>query len=99
METTWSLSSRPETSTLSMRWLRGLLVIALEPQPALAGGVGQRLDPAVVLEAAAIEDHAVDALGLGSSGDELAHRLGGGQVGAALELRLQLLVQATGGAQ
>ena len=43
-----------------------------ELQPALAGGVGQRRDPAVVAVAAAVEHHGVDAGLLGALGDELA---------------------------
>src|SRR6202011_1174956 len=43
----------------------------LELQPALAGGVGQRLHPPVILESAAVEDDGLDALLLGPGSDEL----------------------------
>src|ERR1700712_3784440 len=45
---------------------------SLEFQPALARGIRQRSDPAAVGVAAPIEDHGVDARGLGALGDQLA---------------------------
>src|SRR5581483_10303808 len=53
----------------------------LDGQASLAGPVGERLDPAVVLIAAAIEDGALDAGGLRALGEQradprgLLHRL------------------------
>src|SRR3954447_3036050 len=40
-----------------------------ECQPAFAGRIGKRCDPSVVAVAAAVEDHGVDARGLGALGD------------------------------
>src|SRR5687768_11935368 len=92
METTWSLSSRLPMSILSIwRFIR-----LLELETALAGGVGEGLDAAVVLEAAAVEDHGLDALFPGARRDQLADRLGGGDVRAPLGVLLQGLVQGRG---
>src|SRR5580704_6540106 len=55
-----------------------------EIQPALAGGLGQGLDPAVIEIAAAVEHDVLDALLFGAFGDELAHRLGRIDAGAGL---------------
>src|SRR5687768_2858674 len=89
METTWSLSSRLPMSILSLwRFMR-----LLELETALAGGVGKGLDAAVVLEAAAVEDHGLDALFLRARRDQRADRLGGGDVGPALGVLLQRLVE------
>src|SRR5262249_28258711 len=71
----------------------------LELQPALAGGVGQGLDPAVVLEAAPVEHDGRDALLLRAARDELAHLLGRRDVRARLRAFAQLLVQRGGRAQ
>ena len=56
--------------------------VILEVQAALARRIRQRLDAAVIEIAAAVEHHVLDALGGGAFGDELAHRLGGLDVGA-----------------
>src|SRR5262249_10477833 len=69
-----------------------LLPVALELQPALAGGVGQGLDPPVVLEPAAVEDHGLDPLLLGPGRDQRAHGLGRGHVRAPIRLRPACLV-------
>src|SRR6185437_6926160 len=66
----------------------------LEIEAALAGGVGQGLDPAMEEIAAAVEDHRADTGRLGALGDELADRRRGGLVGAALEALAQALVDA-----
>src|SRR4051794_32539960 len=47
-----------------------------ELQAALAGAVSQGRDSAGVLVAGTVEDHALDALGLGPLGDELTDGLG-----------------------
>src|SRR5262245_47477930 len=102
METTWSLSSRLATSIFSaitLIWLTRSFVLPLELQARLARGVGEGLDAAVVLEAAAVEHHLLDALLLGAAGDEAAHFLGGRDVAAALELALHVLVARGGGAE
>src|SRR5262245_25328219 len=49
-----------------------------------AGGLGQRLDPAVIREAAAVEDDRFEPLLLQARGHHLADRLGGRQVAARL---------------
>ena len=64
MDTTVSFRS---SSAASIFWLKSNMS---ELQPRFAGRVGDRLDPAVVQEAAAVEDHARDALGLQSLGDD-----------------------------
>src|SRR5688572_5320293 len=58
--------------------------VSLEVQTALTGGVGQRLDAAVIEIAAAVEHDVLDAFFLGAFGNQLADRLGGVDVGAAL---------------
>src|SRR5262245_51306154 len=94
METTWSLSSRLPTSIFSaitLIWLTRSFA-SLELQPRLARGVGEGLDAAVVLEAAAVEHHLLDALLLRAARDQPAHFLRGRHVAAALELALHVLV-------
>ena len=49
--------------------------VLLELEPALAGGIGQRLDAAVVDVGAAVEHDLTDALCCGALGDQLADRL------------------------
>src|SRR5262249_28123741 len=61
------------------------VLIRLELEAALARGIGQRLDAAVVAIGAAVEHHGLDALFAGALGDELAHRLRGVDVGAGLD--------------
>src|SRR5207253_4933422 len=62
-------------------------VPSLKLQAALAGGVGQRLDPAVKQIGAAIEDDAVDAGRLGPLGEELPDGARRGRIGAGLQVR------------
>src|SRR6266568_5925637 len=68
-------------------------------QPAFARGVGQGLDPAVVLEPAPVEDDRGDALLLRAAGDELPHLLGRAHVAPPLDLGLQVLVEGGCGAE
>src|SRR5262245_32982011 len=70
-----------------------------EVEAALARGIGQRLDPAVVEIAAAVEHHVLDPLGRGPLRHQLAHRLGGFDIGAGLEAAAHLLFQRGGGCQ
>src|SRR5438128_1925036 len=56
----------------------------LEDQPGSPCCVGQCLHPSVVLEAAAVEHHALDPLGLRPLGQQLADDLGGGDVATRL---------------
>ena len=65
------------------------LLAALELQPRFAGRIGQRLDAAVVQVTAAIENHALDALGDGGLGDGLADFPGLGNVAAGLQFECQ----------
>src|SRR3954447_2195483 len=78
ISTTRSWRSRPAWLTVrSMVWIGMKFVrVGLERQSGLAGGFGEGLDAAVVLIAAAIEDSALDAGGLGALGQGLAD-LGG----------------------
>src|SRR3954470_20733702 len=87
ISTTRSWRSRPEAemdrSGAAMRVFEGS---GLYLQAALAGAVGEGLDAAVVLVAAAIEHRGLDARGLRALGQQLAggggllHRLEGAQV-------------------
>ena len=61
---------------------------SLEVQAALAGGVGEGLDAAVVLVAAAVEDRGLDAGGLGALGEQRADAGGLLHLGEALEVAL-----------
>src|SRR5262249_37311514 len=67
----------------------------LELQSRFAGCIRERLDPAVVAEAGAIEDDRLDAGGLRPLGDELADR--GGIVGLRPGRRAELLLEARRG--
>src|SRR5919204_1760637 len=90
ISTTRSCRSRPSPETVRstklITWSRPR-VADLEAQPALTGSVGQGLDAAVVLVAAAVEHGGLDAGGLGALGQQLAgplgllHRLQRAQVG------------------
>src|SRR5262245_7514868 len=68
----------------------------LEAQAAIARTIGQGLDPAVILVAATIEHHCLDAGLDGAFGNELADRRGGSLVGPGLQRGLQLLFKARG---
>src|SRR5579864_6007227 len=98
-ETIFSWNSLPRSSpprrSRSMR-----IPIVLELQSGLAGGVGQRLDAAMVQIAAAVEDDAAHPGGGGALGHRAAHGGGrGGVGGVALERALQLALGARGGGQ
>src|SRR6478609_8633651 len=88
ISTTRSWRSRPAGETdLSGAAIRGFLrVEGLEGQAALAGALGQGLDTAVVLVAAAVEDGGLDARGTRALGQQrtgpagLLHRLERAQV-------------------
>src|SRR5262245_34218873 len=69
---------------------------ASEAQPALARSIRQRLDPAVVEIAAAVEHHLLDAFRHRPFGQQLADRLGGGDVGAGLEASPHVLLDRGG---
>src|SRR5229473_2284827 len=77
--------------------VRAMKALSLENEPALAGGVGQGLDPAMEEIAAAVEHDGGDAGGLGALGDELADGRRGGPVGALLQALAQALVDARRG--
>src|SRR5919199_1776302 len=62
----------------------------LEVEAALAGGVGQGLDPAVIDVAAAVEHDRLDPGRLGALGEQLAHRNGSLDRRTGLELAAQL---------
>src|SRR5918993_5410328 len=102
--TALKLNRRPPLTTLATRliWttrsssasllgsMRATWVSPLEVEAGFAGGIGERLDPPVVPEPGSIEDHALDAGGLGPPGHEPADdgRLLGLAGGGALELLL-----------
>src|SRR3954468_22431470 len=94
ISTTRSWRSRPELETersgaaMKSFEVSGQMVAAIsEVQAALAGALGEGLDAAVVLVAAAIEHGGLDAGGLRALGEQLAglagllHRLEAAQVG------------------
>src|SRR5690606_30199 len=72
---------------------------ASEYQAARAGSIGQRLDPAVIAIAAAVEHHRLHPGAPGPLGDQFADLLGRRSVGAALEPRAQLGLQGRGGGE
>src|SRR5215207_2859284 len=71
-------------------------LIRLELQAAFAGGVGEGLDPAVVLAPAAVERDLRDAGRFGAVGDRAADELGGGDVAAVLQLPAHLAARRGG---
>src|SRR5438477_5564517 len=81
-----SLRSRPWGSRAIFRFPSS------EFQSALTRGFGQRLDAAVVEIAAAVEHHVLDALRRRALRDQLADRLGGGDVGAGLMTAAHVLL-------
>src|SRR5437660_1422816 len=68
-----------------------------EVQAALARRVGKRLDPAVKQIGTAVEHHIPDPLGERTLGNERADRLGGGNVGARLEVVAHGFFERRGG--
>ena len=99
-----SSRSRSRRAPLALRAALAAICLPCLPSPqncqaALAGGVGQRLDPAVIEIAAAVENDLLDPGGLGALGDQLADLLRRLLVGAGLQLALQLLVERRGGGQ
>src|SRR5919205_592181 len=70
ISTTRSWRSRPELET--ERSGAAMKSLSLESQAALAGALGEGLDAAVVLVAAAVEHRGVDAGGLGTLGEQAA---------------------------
>ena len=81
----------PCRDRLAVPW--ELLVLKL--QAALAGALGQGLDPTMILVAAAIEHHRLDAGFLGALGQQQADPARRLAVGAGLQLGAQTLVQAS----
>src|SRR6185437_3018042 len=93
---TWSLYSPPAWSCgAALGSLLAAMAMAppLELQPGFAGGIGERLDAAVIEIAVAVEHHHGDALLQQARRDAGADGLGGGGVAAVLELLAQLLLQ------
>src|SRR5687768_15129005 len=90
--------SRPPRSPFSPRAICPGIPF-LELQTALAGPVGERLDPPVIEIAAAVEHHRLDAGRLGALCDEEPDLLGRVLVRAGLELRLQVVVEGGSGGE
>src|SRR6185437_6836344 len=92
MWTSLSTNSLSRSSSRSRRRSRGSrAMLSVRPQsseiqPALAGGVGQGLDPAMKQIAAAVEHDVLDAFFLRPLRDQLADRLRRVDAGAGLEL-------------
>src|SRR4051812_8693351 len=84
-------------------WLRVLCVRAIgtssEFQAALAGGIGQGLDPAMIEIGTAVEDNARDPGRLGALRDQLADGAGCIPVCARFQVRLDGGVEGRGGSQ
>src|ERR1700675_33641 len=78
-------SSPPLRPSRPVRAIRALSQI----EPALAGGVGQGLDPAVIHIGAAVANDPFDPRLLGALGEQLADRARRRGVGAGLQVRLQ----------
>src|SRR3954465_4784181 len=90
--TALKLNRRPPLTTLATRLIwttrsssvrrpgsilgNGFSLFELEVEPAFARGVSQRANTAVVAEAGAIEDDALDAGGLGALGEHPTDHLG-----------------------
>src|SRR5216683_4887785 len=75
-------------------------VRAIEPlseiEPALAGGVGQGLDPAVVEIGAAVEHDALDPGRLGAFGEQFPDRARRSFIGTGLQIRLEAGIEGRG---
>src|SRR5215469_5876558 len=86
-----SPSPRPRRSP----WVRAVraMMVPSEIEPALAGGVGQGLDPAMKQIGAAIEDDLLDPGCFGTLGHQLADGAGGGDVGPGLQASLQPAIE------
>src|SRR5439155_23009795 len=80
------------------RCVRAMRVLS-EIEPALAGGVGEGLDAAVIEIGATVEDDLCDPRRLGALGEELADRRRRGGIGAVLEACLQIAVEGRGRGQ
>src|ERR1700730_14529965 len=80
-----SPSPRPRRSECERVVVRAIPNPLSEYEAALAGGIGQGLDPAMEQIRAAVEHDAFDTGGFGPFGDELADGACGSHVGAALE--------------
>src|SRR5712692_1543114 len=78
-------------------------VRAIEPlseiETALAGGIGQGLDPAVIHIGATVEHHLRDPGRLGALGEQFADGARRRLIGAGLQVRLEAGIQARGGGQ
>ena len=75
-------STDPASSTRLIRLTTDRLDSRSELEPRLAGGVGQGLDPAMILVASAVEANLVNTGLLGPLGDDPADDRGGGLVAA-----------------
>src|SRR4051812_39912814 len=81
----WSPPSRLRPRSPCVR----AIVVLSEFEPALAGGVGQGLDPAMIHVGAPVEHDALHPGRLGALGDQLADRFGGFGIRPGLQGRLQ----------
>src|SRR6266436_1753959 len=88
-----SPSPRPRRSPCVRAIVRAMPTLS-EIEAALAGGVGQGLDPAVEQIGAAIEHHLLDPGRFGPLGDQLADGTRRGNVGAALQARFEAAIEA-----
>src|SRR4051794_4803483 len=96
-----SLSSRsrggpsPPSRLRRSPCVRAIAVLS-EIEPALAGGIGQGLDPAMIHIGAAIEYDPFDPGRLGAFGDQLADRARRCRIRAGLQLAAQSRVERRG---
>src|SRR5216683_2881651 len=70
-----------------------------EIEPALAGGIGQRLDPAMIEIGATVEHDARDPRRLGAFGEQLADRARRRGIGPGLQIRLEAGIEGRGGGE
>src|SRR2546426_8231436 len=70
-----------------------------EIEPALAGGVGQGLDPAVIEIGAAVEHDPLDPGRLGAFGEQFADRACRPFIGPGLQIRLEAGIEGRGRGQ
>src|SRR5690242_19701396 len=99
---TWSLYSPPDWScgaVLGSLLAAMAMAPPLELQPGFAGGIGERLDAAVIEIAVAVEHHLGDALLQQARREAGADGLGGGGIAAVLQGLAQFLLQGGGGSE
>src|SRR5713226_7154152 len=88
----WRSPSPPRRPSRCVRAIGPLSEI----EPALAGGVGQGLDPAVIQIGTAVEDDPLDPGRLGAFGEQFADRARRSFIGTGLQIRLEAGIEGRG---